>query len=472
MKKIRAICLILSLILIFSGVIPAVKADTVDQSVLSGCHSVDAAMQLSDGGKLAETSKAVIIYELTSDTMIYAWNPDDRIYPASMVKLMTALVALENGELTDEVTVTKRALNNVAIGSVSAGLVAGEELTLEALLYSMMAASANDAAVVIAEHIGGTQDNFIKMMNERAAALGCTGTNYTNAHGLHDEQTYTTARDICRILDFALDIPEFKAMFQAKSYTIPATNKSEERLVLTSNHMMSTETIKKYYDARVTGGKTGATDEAGRCLAATAEGGGMELLTIVMGAEPTYEADGLSLQRFGSFEETRELLDYALQNFEYRKVLFEGQAIAQYPVEGGTNSVVAQPVKEASTVLPVDLDESKLTWIYNDTAGTLAAPVEQGQILSNVQVWYGSKCLAQSDLVAANAVPQWQTPTVPDDTQHQDHEGSWQLLGTVIGALAGIGVLIVLGILVSRWIRKASRAARLRRRREGRRRSR
>ena len=142
MKKIRAICLILSLILIFSGVIPAVKADTVDQSVLSGCHSVDAAMQLSDGGKLAETSKAVIIYELTSDTMIYAWNPDDRIYPASMVKLMTALVALENGELTDEVTVTKRALNNVAIGSVSAGLVAGEELTLEALLYSMMAASA------------------------------------------------------------------------------------------------------------------------------------------------------------------------------------------------------------------------------------------------------------------------------------------------------------------------------------------
>jgi D-alanyl-D-alanine carboxypeptidase (penicillin-binding protein 5/6) len=249
----------------------------------------------------------------------------------------------------------------VAVGSVSAGLVAGEELTLKDLLYCLMTASANDAATVIAEHIGGSQAGFIKMMNERAKELGCKDTNYTNVHGLHEEETYTTARDICRILDFALDNPEFKAMFTAESYTVPATNKHEERIIYTSNYMMSRQTVKKYYDERVTGGKTGSTSQAGRCLAATSKGKGMELLTIVMGAEATYEADGLAVRTFGSFEDTKALLDYVLENFEYRQILFEGQILSQHPVEGGENSVFTKPVETASTVLPVDLDASKLT---------------------------------------------------------------------------------------------------------------
>ena len=216
MKKIKALCLILVLVSVLCTTVP-VGAAEIDQSVSNSCHSVDAAVALSDSGQLTETAKAAIIYELTSDTMIYGWNPDIRIYPSSMVKLMTALIALEKGNLEDKVVVTKRALSYVAVGSVSAKLVAGEELTLESLLYCLMTASANDAATVIAEHIGGTQDKFIKMMNDRAAELGCTGTNYTNVHGLHDEGMYTTARDICRILDFALEIPKFKEMFCAVS---------------------------------------------------------------------------------------------------------------------------------------------------------------------------------------------------------------------------------------------------------------
>ena len=183
MKKIRILSLVLSLLLVVSAMALPAQAAAIDHSVQNGCHSVDASLQLSEEGKLVETSKAVIIYDLISDTMIYTWNPDAKIYPASMVKLMTALLALENAELTDRVAVTKRALSYVEIGSVSAGLVAGEELSLEDLLNCMMAASANDAATVIAEYIGGTQETFIKMMNQRAAELGCTGTNYANAHG-------------------------------------------------------------------------------------------------------------------------------------------------------------------------------------------------------------------------------------------------------------------------------------------------
>lgn len=472
MKKIRFFCLLLVCIIAVGCLTPSVKADTVDQSVLNGCHSANAAQQLNPEEKLAETSKAVIVYELTSDTMIYTWNPDVKIYPSSMVKLMTALVALENGKLSDKVVVTKRALSYVEIGSVSAGLVAGEEVTLEDLLYCMMAASANDAATVIAEHIAGSQASFIKMMNERAQELGCTGTNYTNVHGLHDENTYTTARDICRILDFALDIPEYKNLFCAKSYVMPATNKKEERQIFTSNHMMSTETVKKYYDERVTGGKTGATDESGRCLAATAVGNGMELLTIVMGAEATYEEDGLALKTFGSFEETSLLLDHVLEKYTCRQVFYEGQTISQYPVENGTNGVVAQPSGSAYTVLPADVDASKLTWIYGDTVGTITAPVEKGQKISTVQVWYGAKCLAQADLVAANSVPVWKAPVIPDDTASQEDGNSWIIWAIIGGSVLGIGALVAIAIVVRKGIRLAARNLRRRRRRINRRRSR
>lgn len=471
MKKIRAFCLFLAIVLWITGLTPAVFAQQ-DQSVTSGCHSVDAAMQLSEGGKLAATSKAVIVYERSSDTMIYTWNPDQRIYPSSMVKLMTALIAIEKGDLQAKVLVTKRALSHVAIGSVSAGLVAGEEITLEALLYCMMAASANDAATVIAEHIAGSQEAFIAMMNQRAAELGCKDTNYTNVHGLHDENAYTTARDICRITDAALENETFKTLFQAKIYTVPATNKSEERIIHTTNYMMSREQVKKHFDSRITGGKTGSTDEGGRCLVATAEGGGMELLTVVMGAVPTYEADGQSIKHFGSFEETTALLDHVLANYEYRQIFYEGQIITQYPVSNGANFVVVQPQNTAATVLPVNLDTTKLNWIYGSAEGTLSAPIAQGQEISTLQVWYGSKCLAQTQLVAVNAVDVYRPASAPVRQGADDGIGVWGIIGIILLALVGIAGIGALVLLTIRLTHKMRLNARRRSRRQNRHRGR
>lgn len=471
MKKFRTICLFFLCLTVLSGVFPAAKAVT-DQSVTNGCHSVDAQMQLSDEEKLVETSKAVIVYELNSDTMVYTWNPDQKVYPSSMVKLMTALVALDKGQMSDKVVVTKRALSYVEVGSVSAGLVAGEELTLGDLLYCMMAASANDAATVIAEHIAGNQDAFVKLMNEKAQQLGCLGTQYSNVHGLHDENSYTTARDICRILDVALENEDFRKLFQAESYVVPETNKSEPREIHSSNYMLSNHTVKKYYDERVTGGKTGATDQAGRCLAATAEGKGMELLTIVMGAEATYEADGLSLSTFGSFEETKVLLDYTLANFECRQIFFPGQAVTQYPVENGANSVVVQPENTSAAVLPIGLETEKLNWLYSDGMGVLTAPVTAGQPISSVQVWYGSKCLVQTNLVAAHDVAVWSAPKEYTDADKNDDLSVWKAVLIVVGILFGIAALAVAVLAIRRGVFRMRRKARLRRRREGRRRSR
>ncbi|MBE6976718.1 MAG: D-alanyl-D-alanine carboxypeptidase [Ruminococcaceae bacterium] len=474
MKKIRAFCLFLAAaltVLLLSPGVAAQDIPTADQSVLSGCHSVDAAMQLNEQGKLTETAKAAIVYERNSDTMIYAHNPDQRIYPTSMVKLMTALVAIEKGDPQAKVKVTKRAISDLPLGAavVKPKLEPGEELTLEDLLYCLVAASANDAAMVIAEYIAGSQDAFLTMMNQKAQELGCKDTVFTNPHGLHDPNMYTTARDLCRITDAALDNELFKALFCADSHVIPATNKCEERTVYTGNHMISKAEIKKYYDPRVTGGKTGTVDGGGRCLIATSEQGGMELLTVVMDAKPTYEPNGLALATFGSFEETTVLMNHVFANYTCRQIFYEGQIVSQYPVSGGANSAVTIPARGASTVLPVGVEKDQLNWVYTNYATTLTAPVEKGQRISVLQVWYGSKCVAQTDLVAVNAV---KAQTEYIQTERSDGENAGKVWLIVAIVLVAVVVLVGGSIVALRWTRRFRLNARRRSRRADRRRSR
>ncbi len=467
MKKSRIYCLLLSITLIFSALTVAVRGVSVEESVSKGCHSVDAAMTLASNEKLTETAQSVILYELNSRTMLYTWNPDEKIYPTSMVKLMTVWLALENADPNDVVTVTRGALNQLPVGIVSAGLKAGEELTVKDLMYCTMVGSANDASVVLAEYVAGSQAAFVDMMNERAAELGCKGTHYSNAHGLHEEETYTTARDICRITEAALQNEEFAKIFQTATYTVPATNKSDAREITTTNHMMNPNN-RKYYDTRVTGGKTGATDSGGRCLTLTAEANGMNLLCVVMGAKPTVEENG-SLSAYGSFEESKVLLDYAFQSFAYRQVFFDGQSISQYPVTGGAHHVVTQPAESASTVFPVDGDISQLNWVYYMEKGELIAPLKAGDKLGTVQVWYGEKCLAQTDMVAMNDVPLAQTPIVPEKPNGVSESGSWSLLLRVLAIVIGGVILVFGGRLGFRAIRIVS-AERKRKRRAQRRR--
>ena len=464
MKKNRLLCLFLFIMVILSGLRMPAAAQQDNLAVTQGCHSVDAALTLSSEEKLVETAKAVVLYELNSGTMLYALNPDGKIYPTSMVKLMTALVALEQGNLDDVVTVTRSVLNQVPIGVLGADLKAGEEITLRDLLYANMVASATDAAVIAAAYVGGSVDGFLQMMNDKAAELGCTATNYSNVHGLHDENTYTTARDIARITEAALKNEAFRDMFCAAEYTLAATNKHEARTITTTNHMMNPKNS-KYYDKRVTGGKTGATDQGGRCLTLTAEQEGMEILCVLMGATPTVAANG-SLSAYGSFEESRILVDYAFQSFEYRQVFFSGQSLAQYPVSDGANDVVTQAVDTISTVLPKEVEEAQLKWVYKPTESVMTAPVAQGQKLGTVEAWYGNKCLAQADMVAMNAVEQKQSPIVPKKPASGTDDGSWLVLFLV---LAGGALAVFLGLIGLRAFRIWKLQRRRKRRRSRRR---
>lgn len=457
MKKICRFGLLLLIIMLSAGMIlPVAAEEEVSLSVRAGCVTLDAAVSLRDGEKLLDTAKAVILYELESRTLVYAWNPDQRIDPSGMNKLMTALLALENGNPDTVVTVTRSALNSVAIGSVSAGLKAGEEITLRDLLYCMMVGSANDAAAVIAEHIGTSQEAFVGLMNHRAQELGCENTRFMNANGLSHAEQYSTARDLAKITEAALKNEVFVELFNAVSYTVPATNKSEERKIVTTNYLMSQETVKNQFDQRVTGGKTGALSTTDRSLISTAESGGRRFLSVVMSAQGTVTADGLSVKTFGSFEETRALLDLGFWNYSVRQVLGRDRIMGQFRVDGGENDVVGCPAEDVLVSMLKEIESKDVTYkaVVNST---LSAPVQKGQVIGTVEVWYKNICVGQCAMIANHGVDKPGVNNIPLKPTAQENVNSTLHAWVLIGGAVILGLVVLGGgtLLVMRMVRQS-----------------
>ena len=492
MKKNRVFCWVVCLIVIVQMTIqPVLATETeastlttnpvqtendyaegaVDSAVAYGCHSVDAQVPLCGSDKLLETAGAAMLYEVNSDTVMYAWNPDAPVHPASLVKIMTALLALENGNLADVVTVNANAISTLKGNEATLKLQPGEKLTLEQLLSCLMVGSANDAAVVIADHIAGSQQGFIAMMNQRALELGCTGTVFTNPHGLHDNAQITTARDMVKILREAIKNEDFMVFFSDTVYTLPATNMSESRYMETTNYMMTTDITVEYYDRRVTGGRTGVTNTRRRCLIVSAESGDLCYIAIVMDAIATADPeDPKTIKRFGSYEEVGELLDMGFKDFRITQILSDNEIFTQYPVTNGTNGVTVGPSKSISTILPKTVTSKDLTAKYTQSITTLTAPVEEGVQVNVVQLWYGNVCLAQSPLITKNSSRIQKTEQ--SSNFFEDEGNSMTTVLIIIAVLAG-GALAVAGVLfVVRLAHRMSLRAQHRRRRRSRRRSR
>lgn len=405
MKKYGAICLLLCVVLMIAAAFPltAVATDAADIAATKGCHSPDAQFSLlSSEEPLVKNVRSAFVYELNSDTLIYALNPDVSEEPASLVKTMTALIAIENGNLQDAVTIKQSVLDTIPKGMVSAKLVADEVLTLEDLLYCLMVGSASDAAIVIADHISGSQDAFVQLMNTRAAEIGCTGTNFTNTHGLYHSQQVTTARDTAKILETALENEAFSKIFGSAYYTVPATNKSEERSLVTNNFLMSKDDTRAYFDERVTGGRTGVTQDGTRCIASRAEVDGMRLICVVMGSASEYRADGKKVRSFGGFPETSAFLDICFDGYKSVQVIYDGQVLTQCPVSNGNNAVSLGVKTSVSTVLPKDFTAKQLSFQYTNQSFT--APISAGDPISMVEIWYENLCVGQAQLYALNNV--------------------------------------------------------------------
>lgn len=420
------------------------------------CMTLDARSALAGNSQLLPTAQGVVLYAPDSDTMVYSWQPDVPLDPSGMNKIMTALLALENGNLDSIVTVTSTALNSVEIGAMAAGLKSGEMLTLRDLLYLMMVGSANDAAAVIAEHISGSQSAFVAQMNQRATELGCNNTNFLNPSGLSIEGQYSTARDLAKITAEALKQETFVALFSAVEYTVPASDSTAERHVITTNHMMSDASVRDQLDSRITGGKTGALTTTDRSLISTAEQDGQRYLAVVMSAKGSMTSSGSAVRSFGNFSETKLLLDHAFTQYGKCQLLSENKVMAQFWVAGGENDLAVTSRQAISALMPKDMQEDLITFRCEEMPGGVSAPVVQGDVVGTIQLWYDNICVAQSDLVAMHDVKQIGTSAVTLQVQQDVNAGIFQSPITVV-LLIIFGVVIFV-ILVASCIRAVNMA--------------
>lgn len=276
---------------------------------------------------LFASSPHVVLIDMDSGNVLYKKQADKQVYPAGLTQIMTAVLALEGGNLEEVIKASDCALANVTEGSSSMGLKKGEELSLRQLLYGILLASYADAANVVAEHIGGSNEAFVKMMNDKAAKLGMKNTNFVNPSGEHEERHYTTAGDMAKLVMYAMRIDEFKAIVKSESYVIPATAKyPEERTIVNGNHLISRLRRGDYFYKYATGIKTGYSAKAKSCIAASAEKNGISLLALVFEAD---NVDGKAM----SFVDCAQMFDYVFANYTKQTVIGAGEVVAQANIE-------------------------------------------------------------------------------------------------------------------------------------------
>ncbi len=250
--------------------------------------------------------ESAIVMEVSTGTILYEKNMHDTHYPASITKIMTALLAIENCELDEVVTVPPEAVYMEDKGTHIA-LDEGEQLTVEQCLYAIMLASANDAAYALAEHVGGTYENFIRMMNDKAKEIGCQNTNFTNPHGLPDENHVTSAYDMALIARAALQYDMFQTVSRAFYYEIPPTEHQKDLICMNNHHKMIGKT--EFHNEEVFAGKNGYTDAAGYTLVTCAKRDDMVIVCVVMQDQGEYV-----------YQDTLELLEYGLGGFSKVKI--------------------------------------------------------------------------------------------------------------------------------------------------------
>ena len=249
-------------------------------------------------------AQAGVLIEASTGTILYDKNAKDKMYPASITKILTSLIALENSKLEDMVTFSHDAVYSLEIGDANCGMKEGEMITMDATLHAVLLASANEAANAVAEHVGGSIDGFADMMNKRAKDAGAISSNFANPSGLFDENHYTTPYDMAMITRDAIKSQKFLDIEKATSYIIDTTNITDETRYISNRHKMLYPNNNVYYDG-ILGGKTGYVNESGNTLVTFAKRGNMTLISVVMKSD-TYNV----------YSDTAALLDYGYNNFK------------------------------------------------------------------------------------------------------------------------------------------------------------
>lgn len=339
-------------------------------------------------------SNNVMLVNTDTGDVLYDKNSADRIYPASVSYLMNALVVCENVLPDDTVTVDGSVVGKLSgTGAIVANLTDGEQITVKDLLCCMLISSHNDAALALAQYAAGGADEFVELMNEKARQLGMTDTNYSTPVGLYNENQYTSARDIYKLAKAAFSNADIAEILSNTRYTVPATNKSKQRLLTNTNRLIDRTT--SYYYKYATLGKTGNSDVSGRCVVSAASYEGANYICVVAGN------DGTSAQR-NDFQDSINLYRWAFTSFEYKTVINKGEQIpvsAKVDLSWDIDSITLTAGESVIALLPKDADLSTIEYVAHLDKDVYDAPIKSGDVLGTAEIYYLNPTLNDSEPV-------------------------------------------------------------------------
>lgn len=470
MKKIKSFSLLLCLCMLMQCVLlPAAAAEATEAvlpeaaavptvaaepefgqvCVQKGCRTIEGMVPLGGSDRRLETAQSAFLYEITTDTVVYSYNPDMKVHPGTLAKMVLALLVLENCDRKDMVTVTEGIQAYIPASSNGIHLKSFEQISVNELLHAVMLFGANDASVALAHHVAGTTDAFLAMMNNRVKMMGCTNTEFGNISGLYTAQSYSTARDIAKIVREAIKNEDFVEIFGTVEYTIPATDVSAERKLEPQNYMMSELVIPDFFDTRVTGGMQSYHEQTGASIVCTAkekkENYPLTYIGVVLGATRTFAENGWQPVNYGNFNELTALFKYGFENFKINRIIYDGMTLDQFTVAGGESNAVGQAYVNVDSVVPINAKMENLIMRFSLADGGLAAPIAAGQQIGTMQLEYRNSVLAEAEVYAMGNVKAVEDTgvTIRSTASRSDSDDS--------GLLSAIGTIcvIVLGLAVA-----------------------
>ena len=341
------------------------------------------------------TAFSGIVIDCIDGRILYEKNSSERIYPASMTKVLTAILVVENCNMEDEVVISKNAITQVESGYLTANIKEGEVLIVEQLLNLLLISSYNDVANALAEHVGGSIDGFIVMMNNKAKEIGCVNSNFVNPNGAHNVKHYSTAYDMALIGKYAMQYAEIRDIVDTIYYELGATNKynAADRLYQTTNEMILRGSSNYYKYAK--GIKTGFTTPAGNCLMSYAEKNDLPLVSVITKATTSDSR----------YSDTKQILEYAYENNEIKTIVEAGVTLQTANIKNATKDTKKLRIVTENKIIAVLNKTTAISSIEPkiELTSNLKAPIKKGEVLGKV-IYEAQGKKYETNLIAAENV--------------------------------------------------------------------
>ena len=344
----------------------------------------------ANNDELSISSNSAILIDNNTNKILYSKNENKKMYPASTTKILTAIITLENSNLNDVVTASYDSIMSIPEGYSTANIEIGEQLNVEQLLQLLLVHSANDAANILAEYVGGSINSFVSMMNTKANELNMQNTHFTNTYGKHDENHYTTAKDLSTLMKYCIKNEKFRKIAGSASCAIPSTNKSQNRTYISTNELLIPNN-KNYYKY-LTSGKTGYTSQAGECLVSSAYKDNLELICVVLGSS-------------NRFEDTKSLYEYGYSNYSFKTIANKNDIAKQIEIKNASKDTKKLDllIKDPISALIKNSDSNRQFSPEIALNNKISAPIYENEVLGKIKYEINGVEYT-SDLIASNNV--------------------------------------------------------------------